>query len=69
MLRATVPIDGGRVATQCERRSDISNGQQWWVCDHCGSLWHEMVNGPRWLPLSCPDRKSLGHQQQKHNDT
>lgn len=40
----------------CMRVSDRSNGQDWWKCERCGSLWHELVQGAHWLPLSCPDR-------------
>jgi hypothetical protein len=46
------------MSDKCQRRLDQTNGQQWWICDRCGSLWHELVNGLGWLPLSCPDRKT-----------
>lgn len=41
---------------KCSRQLDDSNGQQWWACGRCGSLWHELVNGRDWRPLSCPER-------------
>ena len=65
MLRATTPIDHGRVAVNCERRKEASNGNDWWICDHCGSLWTENLNGLGWLPLACPERKVGVHQQLK----
>lgn len=36
----------------CARRREDEN---WWICDHCGSLWTTELMG-NWLPLSCPDR-------------
>lgn len=58
MLQAKVPFQEPTPVETCQRVSDKSNGQDWWKCERCGSLWHELVQGVRWLPLSCPDRKA-----------
>lgn len=37
----------------CERRK---RGDHEYICDHCGSLWTDLLHETGWLPLSCPDR-------------
>lgn len=44
IIKPTVP---------CERRR---HDDKEWICDRCGSLWTEMLNGTGWLPLACVER-------------
>jgi hypothetical protein len=38
----------------CAKQPD---GNGWWICHACGSMWSDMVSGLGWLPLSCPGRE------------
>jgi len=40
------------VSNKCQRYEERGA----WVCDRCGSMWHESWAGADWLPLSCFER-------------
>lgn len=48
-----VPLITAFPPTPCQRRQ---HGNNEWICDRCGSLWTEMLNGTGWLPLACVER-------------
>lgn len=56
-MKGVIPLQEPTPATECQRKIDVSNGQNWYECERCGSIWHDLVQGVNWLPLSCVNRE------------
>lgn len=43
-------------AKKCQR---VRDGEKYWKCDRCESIWTNMLHDTDWRPSACPERRAM----------